>query len=60
MWFKFLLPSFLVGGAKGLNLMSVKEKANIAKLLHNREFRDSLENAEDAAAIQQIISQPTE
>ena len=34
--------------------------ANIAKLLHNREFRDSLDNAEDAAAIQQIISQPAE
>ena len=34
--------------------------ANIAKLLHNREFRNSLENAEDAAAIQQIISQPAE
>jgi mannitol/fructose-specific phosphotransferase system IIA component (Ntr-type) len=34
--------------------------ANIAKLLHNREFRDSLDNAEDAAAIQKIISQPAQ
>jgi mannitol/fructose-specific phosphotransferase system IIA component (Ntr-type) len=34
--------------------------ANIAKLLHNREFRESLENAPDAAAIRQIISQPAE
>ena len=34
--------------------------ANIAKLLHNREFRESLESAQDAAAIQQIISQPAE
>lgn len=34
--------------------------ANIAKLLHNRDFRDALDEAEDAVAIQQIISQPTE
>ena len=34
--------------------------ANIAKLLHNRDFRESLENAPDADAIQQIISQPAE
>ena len=34
--------------------------ANIAKLLHNRDFRESLENAPDAAAIQQIINQPAE
>ncbi len=34
--------------------------ANIAKLLHNRGFRESLENAPDADAIQQIISQPAE
>ena len=34
--------------------------ANIAKLLHNRDFRESLENAPDAAAIQQIISQPAD
>jgi len=34
--------------------------ANIAKLLHNREFRESLENAPDAATIRQIISQPAE
>ncbi|MEE2715454.1 MAG: PTS sugar transporter subunit IIA [Verrucomicrobiota bacterium] len=34
--------------------------ANIAKLLHNRDFRESIENASDAEAIQQIISQPAE
>ena len=34
--------------------------ANIAKLLHNRDFRESIENASDADAIQQIISQPAE
>ena len=34
--------------------------ANIGKLLHNREFRESLENAPDAATIRQIISQPAE
>jgi len=32
--------------------------ANIAKLLHNKEFRQSLEEAGDADAIVQIISQP--
>jgi|TARA_B100001971_G_C18237298_1_gene568212 mannitol/fructose-specific phosphotransferase system IIA component (Ntr-type) len=34
--------------------------ANIAKLLHNRDFRESIENAPDAEAIQQIIGQPAE
>ena len=32
--------------------------ANIAKLLHNKEFRQSLEQADDAGAILEIISQP--
>ena len=32
--------------------------ANIAKLLHNKEFRQSLEEAGDAEAILKIISQP--
>ena len=32
--------------------------ANIAKLLHNKEFRQSLEEADDAEAILKIISQP--
>ena len=32
--------------------------ANIAKLLHNREFRESIENAPDAEAIQRIIGKP--
>ena len=32
--------------------------ANIAKLLHNKEFRQSLEQADDAEAILEIISQP--
>lgn len=34
--------------------------ANIAKLLHNRDFRESIENAPDAEVIQQIIGQPAE
>ena len=34
--------------------------ANIAKLLHNREFRESIENAPDAEAIQRIIGKPAE
>ncbi len=32
--------------------------ANIARQLHNSEFRTALENAEDAASICQILSQP--
>ena len=32
--------------------------ANIAKMLHNKEFRQSLEEAGDAEAILKIISQP--
>ncbi len=34
--------------------------ANIAKLLHNKEYRRSLEEAGDAETIQQIISQPAQ
>ena len=34
--------------------------ANIAKLLHNREFRESIENAPDAEAIQHVIGKPAE
>ena len=34
--------------------------ANIAKLLHNREFRESIENAPDAKAIQRVIGKPAE
>ena len=32
--------------------------ANIARQLHNSEFRTALENAEDAESISQILSQP--
>ena len=32
--------------------------ANIARQLHNSEFRTALENAEDASSICQILSQP--
>ena len=32
--------------------------ANIAKLLHNKDFRQSLEQASDAEAILEIINQP--
>ena len=32
--------------------------ANIARQLHNSEFRTALENAEDASSISQILSQP--
>jgi mannitol/fructose-specific phosphotransferase system IIA component (Ntr-type) len=32
--------------------------ANIAKLLHNKEFRQALENAPDAAAMMRIIKNP--
>ncbi len=32
--------------------------ANIARQLHNSEFRTALENAEDAESIFQILSQP--
>ena len=53
-----LVVLFLV--PQGQFLKHLHTLANIAKLLHNREFRDSLDNAEDAAAIQQIISQPAE
>lgn len=32
--------------------------ANIAKLLHNKDFRNALENAPDAAAMMRIIKNP--
>jgi mannitol/fructose-specific phosphotransferase system IIA component (Ntr-type) len=32
--------------------------ANIAKLLHNKDFRAALENATDAAAMMRIIKNP--
>ena len=34
--------------------------ANIAKLLHNRDFRESIENVPNAEAIQSIIEKPAE
>ena len=33
--------------------------ANIAKLLHNKEFRQALENAKDATEMMKVISSQT-
>ena len=53
-----LVVLFLV--PKGQFQKHLHTLANIAKQLHNKSFRTALEEAQDAAAIREILRRPTE